>query len=545
MQDHRKPKRVTFVTAVSRGDVQPYLAIALVLKERGLEVRFATSCEFQGMIESFGVACASIFPNVAKVLEESPKLMQAMQNGETFTLSAGISAANAKVAPEAFARFKAELDQYPPDLIVKGSLTEFLVYHAALTRRIPFCDVCIMMPLHHPDRPLFGFPKLPFGLHCVFPWLLLTAYYNGECVYDCDDIVARQWSRSTFRRAMTSPVIPRICLAPALSQPILYPSVDKKFKFVGYATIASESQIKSRPGSSFGNVQVQAQIQDFLDQSAGQDCIYMGWGSMVSRSPEHMTEFAVRALQLTKKRGIILSGYADLRIQHIRDTALIEYARENILFVSEAPHEWLFPRVSLTIHHGGSGTTASALRSGKPTIITPVIFDQWDNAHMINRLGCGFGFETRQLHSLTSEDLANAIESVLGNPEFANHAKQVRETLQSENGAFNAANEIESFWSDYVVSNRIWTLLPRPEATKNPLTSAWRSLAVLLVFLVSLIFQSDAFNYVRDSSLSLAEMTRMDFQLGMEDPLDMYELFERSQLTNMSTDVRSTMINTT
>lgn len=472
MLDHAILRRITFVTAGSRGDVQPYLAIALILKERGYEVRFATSCEFQEMTESFGFGFANIFPNVTEVLEKSPKLMHAMQNGNTCTLSAGIAAANAKVAPVAFAKFQAELDQYPPDLIVKGSLTEFLVYHAAFTRNIPFCDICIMMPIHHPDRPLFGFPKLPLGLHKIFPWMLLTAYYDGQCVYDSDNIVARQLTKSMFRQAMTNPLLPRICLAPSVNQPILYPTVEGNIKFVGYATVPSEAQTKSHFGaSSFGNVNVQTQIQEFLNQSAGQDCIYIGWGSMVSRSPRNMTEFAVRALQLTKKRGIILSGYADLRIQHIEDSELLEYARENILFVPQAPHEWLFPRVALTIHHGGSGTTGSALRSGRPTIITPVIFDQWDHAHLINQLGCGYGFERRQLHSLKSEDLAMAIETVFKDPQFAKKAKEVEVLVRKENGAIGAAHEIEAFWRDYVVRGEIWRLFPGSPTKSSGKTS--------------------------------------------------------------------------
>ncbi len=529
-------QRITFVTAGSRGDVQPYLAIALSLKERGYEVRFATSCEFEKMIQSFGFGFAGIFPNVAAVLEKSPKLMQAMQNGETFTLSAGISAANAKVAPDAFAKFQIELEQYPPDLIVKGSLTEFLVFHAALTRKIPFCDVCIMMPIHHPDRPLFGFPKLPFGLHSIFPWLLLTAYYNGQRVYDCENVVARRWSNARFRHAMTNPVIPRICLAPSLARPILYPSVDGNFKFVGYATIASAFQINSRSGSSFGDVRVQTQIKEFLDKSTGQDCVYMGWGSMVSRSPEHMTEFAVRTLQLVQKRGIILSGYANLGMQHIRDDELLSYAHENILFVSEAPHEWLFPKVSLTIHHGGSGTTASALRSGKPTIITPVIFDQWDNAHLINQLGCGYGFEKQQLHSLTSKDLAKAIDMVVGHRRFSIYATQVAEQVQRENGAYGAANEIEAFWTNYVVSSRTWSLLPGHNSESKQMSSvsrfSWRSLFGFVAFLVSFIIPRDAFSHNLVTSLSSAQIERMDYQL--EELPDDIEWYECSDATNLS-----------
>merc|ERR1719424_1490649 len=98
------------------------------------------------------------------------------------------------------------------------------------------------------------------------------------------------------------------------------------------------------------------------------------------------------------KRGIILGGFAQLESRSSRtsavanesdEAALVAYMAEKILFVRTAPHEWLFPRCAVSVHHGGSGTTAVALRSGKPTIITPCFLDQFGNAEMVARCGCG------------------------------------------------------------------------------------------------------------------------------------------------------------
>merc|ERR1719476_783174 len=99
---------------------------------------------------------------------------------------------------------------------------------------------------------------------------------------------------------------------------------------------------------------------------------------MIRKSTQEMAIFAVEALMMSNQRGIVLGGSAGLSMevlqQAVADDAitddygkqLIEYARENVIFVAKAPHEWLFPRVSLTVHHGGAGTMNAALRSGVP-----------------------------------------------------------------------------------------------------------------------------------------------------------------------------------
>ena len=49
---------------------------------------------------------------------------------------------------------------------------------------------------------------------------------------------------------------------------------------------------------------------------------------------------------------------------------------DNFFIARDVPHEWLFPRVSLAIHHGGAGTTHTAARAGIPQVILPFGSDQ-------------------------------------------------------------------------------------------------------------------------------------------------------------------------
>jgi len=53
------------------------------------------------------------------------------------------------------------------------------------------------------------------------------------------------------------------------------------------------------------------------------------------------------------------------------------------------PHDQIFPHCSFVIHHGGSGTTATAARCGIPQIVIPFAFDQRFWAEKVEWLGVG------------------------------------------------------------------------------------------------------------------------------------------------------------
>jgi len=70
------------------------------------------------------------------------------------------------------------------------------------------------------------------------------------------------------------------------------------------------------------------------------------------------------------------------------------------------PHDWLFPRVSAVVHHGGAGTTAAALRAGVPSVILPFFFDQgfWGR----RLAACGLGPPPIPFYRLSAATLERA-----------------------------------------------------------------------------------------------------------------------------------------
>ncbi|KAL3902351.1 MAG: hypothetical protein SGPRY_012101 [Prymnesium sp.] len=149
-------------------------------------------------------------------------------------------------------------------------------------------------------------------------------------------------------------------------------------------------------------------LVDFIRECKQETPVYIGWGSMVSGDPAKMSELAIRALFQVGRRGVVVGGWANLSPsllpQDMPDTKeLMEFASKKIIFVKEAPHEWLFRRCAVIVHHGGAGTTAAALRSGVPSIVTPCFADQPELAAKTKALGVGIAL--KQFRTITPKKL--------------------------------------------------------------------------------------------------------------------------------------------
>ena len=106
------------------------------------------------------------------------------------------------------------------------------------------------------------------------------------------------------------------------------------------------------------------------------------------------------------------------------------------MLVASAPYYELFPKCRVLVHSGGIGTTAQALRSGKPQVIIPFAFDQFDNAERVVRLGCGIELSKREAR--TPENILKAIARA---GTLAENAQKMKDRF-SANGAEIAANTI-------------------------------------------------------------------------------------------------------
>jgi len=112
-----------------------------------------------------------------------------------------------------------------------------------------------------------------------------------------------------------------------------------------------------------------------------------------------------------------------------------------VIALSYAPHGAIFPRAAAIVHQGGIGTTAQAMRSGRPMVVVPFGHDQFDNAARVERLGAA---EVLYRSRYDARRVADVLQQMLKRPSYARAAAELGEKVRAEDGAGAAADAIEA-----------------------------------------------------------------------------------------------------
>ena len=172
-------------------------------------------------------------------------------------------------------------------------------------------------------------------------------------------------------------------------------------------------------------------LAKFLE--AGEPPVYIGFGSIVVDDPDKFTSLIFEAVEKAGVRALVSKGWGGLGDEGNTPNSI--YMLEN------TPHDWLFPRVSAVVHHGGAGTTAIGLKCGKPTMIVPFFGDQPFWGAMVARAGAG-AHQATPYKKLTADVLAEGIRQCL-TPGAKEAAEMIANSIAEEGDG--AKNAVESF----------------------------------------------------------------------------------------------------
>jgi len=170
-----------------------------------------------------------------------------------------------------------------------------------------------------------------------------------------------------------------------------------------------------------------ADLLAFLD--AGEPPIYAGFGSPSSFIRNKSLQPLIEAIG--GRRAIFSPGWSNI------DSNVLP---KNFFIARDVPHEWLFPRVAVAIHHGGAGTTHTAARAGVPQIVLPIGADHFFWGHRVALKGAA------PKYPRGGRFKAAAIASMI---EFSHRdetrrcARDLAEAMSREDGVATATQEIE------------------------------------------------------------------------------------------------------
>jgi len=443
-----KSNRILICASGSRGDCQPYCALGLGLKQNGCEVKLFTNPEHEDLVTDCGIAFNSNGIDFKSTFV-GEACNRAFQKNNFLAFLDEIGKLNSACLKQSAERMLSAIKDYKPDLCVFGTQHFIDVIWVPIATGVPATCVVLQRDLFADvSKAPFGLPSLPCSLNRPI-WSLIWSKYTKD-IYsglgnDFLDLHMGPEKKKLFPTG--TEFMDLFGMLPG------YPQQFKKF--VRIAIAIDENLIGGRRdgvdppwatytgsliipqdrciGPEFGETSLRG-MHEFLN--TGQAPVYIGWGSVKCGSSKQMFLLAVRALYIAQQRGIVLGGWAGLGLDALSgekdETNLREFCDKNLLVMETAPHEVLFPQCSVIVHHGGIGTTNASLRSGKPTVITPILADQFDSAKMINSMNVGIGGP--HMSSITPLMLSSYIIDCISNVEIHKNAHACGTKLRSRDG---------------------------------------------------------------------------------------------------------------
>jgi sterol 3beta-glucosyltransferase len=413
---------VTILATGSRGDVQPFVALGFGLQQAGHKVYFATNTHFETWIRSYGLdfrpirwdAQASLQTEHGQRMVQSGRILDAMK----YFL---------QEVPKFFAPLLAESWEACRD-------AETLFYSIAspwghsIAEKLGIPGVPGLL---HPFIPTRCFPTQIMLVNLGGPLNLITHYLTEQAFWQVMRTPTNKFRRNTLElmpirfpetifSVLRQQEVPLFCsLSPTvIPRPPDWPE---------YVHIHGYWFLPAPPGWH-----PPSDLVDFI--SSGSPPVYVGFGSMTNQESDEMTRLVVKALKLSGQRGILARGWGSLGLEDFSD---------DVFFLDQVPHAWLFPQMAAVVHHGGAGTTAAGLHAGIPAVVVPHMQDQPYWGQRLYKMGLGPKPISRR--KLTAENLAQNITIAVHNQAFQKRARQVGQKIRAEDGVARTVEVLEHY----------------------------------------------------------------------------------------------------
>lgn len=423
--------RITILTLGTRGDTEPYLALATGLRDAGHDVTLAASARYSDLIRAHGVHAHPVSFDVQDFVAD-PEIA-ALRKGRNVLRALHVMRDALQAA------YRGALDDYwqaaqGADFVVQTGVSHGGV-EIADRLGIPLAFAYVQpFATTRSFQSFFFPPRLSFGRGGVYNRLTHALVLRSMWLYYGQPI--NQWRSARFGLPPWRSYADLLNARRDVEAPWLFgysPNfLPKPPDWEGFHHVTGHWPLKP-----LRDWQPPADLLDFLD--SGPAPVHVGFGSMKDKDPERLTREALHALEMTGQRGLLSVAWGGLARLPLPP---------GVRYIDETPYDWLFPRVAAIVHHGGMGTAATALRSGTPNIIAPLLSDQYAIARQIERLGVGL--RTARMNRLTAQDLAPAIRTAVDDAALRSRAAALGERIRAEpDGIATAVGLIERYAEDF------------------------------------------------------------------------------------------------
>jgi MGT family glycosyltransferase len=168
---------------------------------------------------------------------------------------------------------------------------------------------------------------------------------------------------------------------------------------------------------------------EVADRPDGAGLVYLSLGSLGGADVELMQRL-VDVLGTTRHRFIVSKGPQAERIN----------LADNMVGAQMLPQTKVIPQVDLVISHGGNNTVTESLHFGKPLIVLPLFWDQYENAQRTDELGFGVRLDT---YGFADAELTDAVDRLLADTALRARLADMGSAIRARDGLRVGADVIE------------------------------------------------------------------------------------------------------
>ena len=420
--------KIVLSAAGSAGDIYPLIALAAELRARGHAPVVATHAEYREGVEALGVGFRNLAPSHDEVQRalgvELPQLVRLTTHPST-----GLEFAVRRIAMPFLVRSYEDMREACEDAqLVITHTSAFGARLAAEKLGIPWLSA-VLAPfafMSSYDPPLFLASRTLSEIRRIFGGAFERA------VLHVLKLASLPWT-DTYRRLREELGLPQNA----------NPLFEGQFSPLGtmalYSKYFGQVQRDFPQGATITGfcyydtgaaVPLNANLERFL--TSGPPPYVCTIGSALVHEPRGFFETCADTISARGGRAMLLAGAYAPQARYL--------ASKNIMVVGDyVPHAQLFARAGTVVHHGGIGTTAQALRSGRPQLIVPYSADQPDNANRLERMGVGRSIPIGQFTPRRALFAMDRLESRA----YERRARRAAQNVALEDGPAAAADMIE------------------------------------------------------------------------------------------------------
>jgi sterol 3beta-glucosyltransferase len=411
----------------TRGDLQPYVALALGLMDKGHKVSLSATEDFKDFVEGFGVKFEPLWGNAETMMnsKEGQNILQTENSIKLMKYYFKVLHDNREPLRKSYYQAISKVDFIIANsmtLPIVSAIAEKQCKKVALTYFMPPVVPTTEFPLG--DFDFFNFPwynKLTYKIAQAFFWKFIkqdTNEYRKE-------LGLPELKENLVTYLDKQKILDLYCLSPSLiSQPKDWESHHKITGFINIPKQKRETHFLD---------QTTRELSEWL--SDGDKPIYIGFGSNGVGNTEKFSKIITEVLEKTNERILFCTGWSQFN-------NLLKH--KNLFVTKYVNHETILPKCKLGIFHGGAGTLATMLRHNLPVIIVSFYTDQptWGKIVESKKLGVHIPVKT-----LSFDKLISAIQKTQTD-EIKNSITTIGQQIRDQNGLDNAITEIEKYFND-------------------------------------------------------------------------------------------------